>query len=386
MQQWAPKARRLTAFVLAMWMTAFFLPFLPASAETGRTIRVALLSQEGISQRSESGNWSGIVIDFLDEISNCTGWKYEYTQVTQKELERSDAGERFDLVGGVCQLPELEGQFAFPTCAVGYHKAFLVTQRDNPHLFSFEKDSFQGKTIGLYQEDQELVESLTRYLAANQLNCQIAYYSRQKAAVTGQTLSLFLQEGAIDMALDRQLEDSTALRELDILDTLPYYIASSRQEPNLLEELEQTLRRIYDSNPSFAKNAYDQHFSAPMASVLFFNQEEKEYIRDNPVVTVAVPREWHPIFCPFTPDYHQGVLPDLLEEISDLTSLEFTYVYADTYLGMLELVQQGKADIAGFFLDSKKKAAQMELALTQPYVNMTRCWFAARAPATLPPA
>lgn len=114
MQQWAPKARRLTAFVLAMWMTAFFLPFLPASAETGRTIRVALLSQEGISQRSESGNWSGIVIDFLDEISNCTGWKYEYTQVTQKELERSDAGERFDLVRRGLPAPELEGSLPFP--------------------------------------------------------------------------------------------------------------------------------------------------------------------------------------------------------------------------------------------------------------------------------
>lgn len=372
MRQCSQKARRPAAFAMAIWMAAFFFSFMPASAETGRTIRVALLPQEGIAGQSESGSWSGTVIDFLDEISNYTGWQYEYIQVTQRELEASGAGEQFDLVGGVRKLPELEGQFVFPTCAVGYHKAFLVTQRDNAAVLSFEKDSFQGKTIGVYKEDQELAESLTRYLAANELDCGIEYYSRQKAAITGETLSSLLQDGSIDMALDSLLEDPAALRELDILDTLPYYIASSKQEPGLLEELEQTLHRIYDSNPSFAETAYHEHFSHHMTSVLFFNQEEKEYIRENPVVTVAVPKEWHPIFCPHTPDFHQGVLPDLLDEISSLTSLEFTYVYSDSYLGMLELVQQREADVAGFFLDPKKKAAQMGLALTQPYATMTR--------------
>ena len=147
MRQCSQKARRPAAFAMAIWMAAFFFSFMPASAETGRTIRVALLPQEGIAGQSESGSWSGTVIDFLDEISNYTGWQYEYIQVTQRELEASGAGEQFDLVGGVRKLPELEGQFVFPTCAVGYHKAFLVTQRDNAAVLSFEKDSFLSVSL-----------------------------------------------------------------------------------------------------------------------------------------------------------------------------------------------------------------------------------------------
>ena len=51
---------------------------------------------------------------------------------------------------------------------------------------------------------------------------------------------------------------------------------------------------------------------------------------------------------------HNGLIPDVLEKVTEFSGLEFTYEYTDTYREALNLVIQGKADILGAFLGSEE--------------------------------
>ena len=62
---------------------------------------------------------------------------------------------------------------------------------------------------------------------------------------------------------------------------------------------------------------------------------------------VALPRDFHPLVCTNNTDNHEGLVPDILEEISAYSGLEFTPVYCDTYMDALRLVQEGGAELLG---------------------------------------
>ena len=49
-------------------------------------------------------------------------------------------------------------------------------------------------------------------------------------------------------------------------------------------------------------------------------------------------------------ELHDGILPDLLKEITAFTGLQFTFRYGDNYAECIRMVQQGEADILGAYL------------------------------------
>lgn len=62
-------------------------------------------------------------------------------------------------------------------------------------------------------------------------------------------------------------------------------------------------------------------------------------------------------------------MADVLDEIKSFTGLRFSYVYAKNYADAIRLIQQGDADILGFFLGDENDAAQLGLALSASYVS-----------------
>ena len=76
------------------------------------------------------------------------------------------------------------------------------------------------------------------------------------------------------------------------------------------------------------------------------------------------------MYCKETPlKNHTGIMADVLDEIKSFTGLRFSYVYAKNYADAIRLIQQGDADILGFFLGDENDAAQLGLALSASYVS-----------------
>ena len=114
---------------------------------------------------------------------------------------------------------------------------------------------------------------------------------------------------------------------------------------------------------------YAANFPARLVNVQF-SDRDLEYVKKRKTITVAVPENWYPLYCKETPlKNHTGIMADVLDEIKSFTGLRFSYVYAKNYADAIRLIQQGDADILGFFLGDENDAAQLGLALSASYVS-----------------
>lgn len=65
-----------------------------------------------------------------------------------------------------------------------------------------------------------------------------------------------------------------------------------------------------------------------------------------------------------------GIIPETLELITERCGLEFEYVYAENNQEIINLVREGKADLAGGFMDNDLTAASLGLARTASYASL----------------
>ena len=335
-----------------------------------RVLRVAFPEVDGISETDENGTRHGIVVDYLNEIAKYTGWHYEYMDTTAEDMIPEFLEGRYDLMGGTYYRPEFEPYFAYPDYNTGYNKSVLLVRRDDKSIKAHDWKSMSGKTIGVYEQAKENIRRLQAFLDFNGIDCTIRYFSKDHL-VDGK-LYQCLEEREVDMLLGNNADAAGNFRVVAEFDSQPYYIVTTPDNQEVLDGMNMALSKIVDSNPNFAEERYNANFPDSGIESIYLNEEEQTYIREKQRVSVAVVKEWHPLFVQGeSPDMHNGLIPDVLEKVTEFSGLEFSYVYTDTYQDALELVNQGRADVLGAFLGSEEDGADLGLALSKAYASMS---------------
>lgn len=361
-------SRRITVGLIIFLM---LLPGVIVSADNNakRVLRVAFPHVPGMSWTDEEGKHHGLVVDYLNEIAKYTGWEYEYVNIDgQAMLDGFKAG-KYELMGGNYYQPGLEKYYAYPKYNTGYSRSMLIARQNDRSIHSFDLESMNGKTIGVLEKAKENIRRLKEFIAINNLHCNIRYFTLEDMTHNGD-LYPYLANGEVDLLLDNAFTGKDSTRVVFTYHSQPYYIVTNPGNKEVLDGLNMALERILDANPNFASERYAANFSTPLINISI-NDRESEYIQRKKTVRVALPKSWHPLYCDGKRhEGHSGIVPDILNEISKFTGLEFTYVFADGYNEAIQLVQQGKADILGFFVDNENYAAQYGLALTAVYTKM----------------
>lgn len=359
----------IMVLLVTLLMLAVSFPCAADEAPESKVLRVAFPTTEGYTMISEDGQRYGLVVDVLDEIAKYTGWKYEYIDVKNEEiLKRFQDGE-FDLMGGQYYLEGLEELCAYPEYNCGYTKLILLARRDDDSIKSFDLNSFNGKTIGVFEKAAENIRRLKIYLELNNIDCTIKYYNNDQLR-EHMGLNYYLENGEVDLLLGNSADSGDIFYVAATFDSQPHYIVTQPDAEEVLNGLNMALEKIYEADPNFARKLYETNFPAAANMNALLNTREKEYIKQRGPVTVAVPNDWHPLFCLNNGDGHNGYVPDLLQKISEYSGLEFSYVYCDSYAQMLEKMQSGEAELLGFYLGSDEDAVGQDLALTTPFVEL----------------
>lgn len=331
----------------------------------GQSIRVAFPEVKNFSETDSSGKHTGLVVDYLNEISKYTNWKYEYVEGDSEELLRILANGEVDLMGGMFYSEGLEEIFDYPEYNMGYNYGVLFALQDNKSIREWELESLNGKTIGVHARATDKIERLKRYLEFNKVQCQYRYYEPED--VKEDTLYSFLESGEVDLLLGNDLEADGTYRVIAKFQAQPYYFVTTKGNEQVLDGLNDALARIADNIPDFNEEHYGMLANKEQSKQVLLTAEEQEYIRETGTVKVAVIPASHPFFCIDDEDSHEGIIPSILDEVEKSTGLTFTYVYAETYHEMLNLVREGEADLAGCFYDTEADALEQGLALTVPY-------------------
>ena len=353
--------------LLVFIMLAFNLSVLAQTSEK-RVLRVAFPQVDGMSWTAEDGTHHGMLVDYLNEIAKYTGWEYEYIDTKGPAMLNEFVEGKYELMGGNYYIPALEKYYAYPNYNMGYSRSLLLARSDDRSIHSYDLESMNGKTIGVYENARENIRRLREFMAINGLYCNIRYY-KQEDMVGKIGLYPYMAKGEIDLLLNNVAHISDSVRVVVAYDSQPYYIVTNPGNKEVLDGLNMALERILDANPNFAAERYAVNFPDRLVNIQL-SDRDLEYVNERKTITVAVPENWYPLYCKETPlKNHTGIMADVLDEIKSFTGLRFSYVYAKNYADAIRLIQQGDADILGFFLGDENDAAQLGLALSASYVS-----------------
>lgn len=358
----------ITISLLVFIMLAFHLSTLARTSEK-RVLRVAFPQVVGMSWTAEDGSHHGMLVDYLNEIAKYTGWEYEYIDTNRQTVLNEFIAGQYELMGGNYYIPGLEKYYTYPDYNMGYSRSLLLARSDDRTIHSYNLESMNGKTIGVYENAKENIRRLKEFLAINGLDCKFQYYSLKDMQKNDEGLYFYLMNGEIDLLLSGIIYNHDSVRVIATYNSQPYYIVTNPGNKEVLDGLNMALERILDANPNFAAERYAANFPARLVNIQF-SDRDLEYVKKRKTITVAVPENWYPFYCKETSQKnHVGIMVDVLDEIKDFTGLDFSYVYAKNYSDAVHLVQRGKADILGFFLGDENDAAQLGLALSASYVS-----------------
>lgn len=354
---------------LSIVLTVVLLFSVVAAAEerTKQTVmRVGFPIVAGYTEYGENGKHQGLVVDFLNEIAKYTGWKYEYVP-TSDALADFQAG-KFDLMGRAFYVTDESLPVAYPKYSCGYTKAMLMARKADTSIQSYNLNTLDGKTIGVYDRSVEDIEHLKQWLKDKKLNCKICTYNYDTLSMTG-GLYARLQSREVDMLLSYNVNIPHDIYAVTSFESQLYYIVTTSQNQEVLGGLNMALEKIYAADTNFAKKVYEKNFESNFIGYASLSPEEQAYVTKKGTVTVAVPTYWHPLFCVGIDDYHEGFVQDMLKKVKVFSGLTFVYVTCGSYIEALTLVQEGRADMLGFFMGSDEEAARYDLACTEPYVS-----------------
>lgn len=340
-----------------------------AQEQNNRVLKVAFPELAGISETDQYGNHTGLLVDFLNEIAKYTDWKYEYIPVNNEDLLSNFLDGQYDLMGGTFYSQGFEEYFAYPDYNTGRSRAVLLCRRNDESLSGYNLDSLNGKTIGVYERAVDKIRHLKEFLSSNDLDCVLKYYSYED--MEEGNLYRQLRDGEMDMLLGNDMEISGEFRMVASFQAQPYFIVTTLDKTDILDELNMALGYIMESIPTFADEVYNANFPDLKLTDIQLNDQELNYIREKGSLTVAVPENWHPLYCMDNSfDHHEGMLPELLAEISNFTGIQFKFICAETYAESLNMVQQGQADILAAYLGEDEQAFSDGLALSKSYIGL----------------
>ena len=340
-----------------------------AAAQPRKVIRVPFPEVPGFTMVDEKGHRYGLVVDYLNEIAQYTNWTYEYIDTNGNDMTKDFLAGKYDLMGGTYYAESLEQYFAYPDYSCGTTKSVLLARQDDNTIRGYDARDLSGKTIGVVERAAENVRRLEAFLLLNGIECTIKRYSPDEVAA-GQ-IDADLYAGVIDVKLGNTTDNTGEFRVVQYIDAQPHYIVVQPDDPQMLEELNWAMGKILSGNPDFSIQLYEKYFGDSNTHSLVLTEEEEAYVREKETVTVVVPGYFHPFYCMGTDDGgHDGIVPDLLNKITEQFGLKFSYIFAENYAESQQFVIEGKADMAGFFFEDAHASVRAGLATSASYTTL----------------
>lgn len=362
--------RILKCSIVLVLSLFFIIPMVTSAESDKKVLRVAFPELEGFTTTDENGDRHGLVVDYLNEISKYTGWEYEFVQTAADDMITEFLEGKFDLMGGTYYAEGLDQYFAYPDYSTGQSKSVLLARWDDTRISGANLKNLNGMTIGVYNRASENIRRLREFLSMNDIECTIHEYSNEESI--GGTFYYYLENGDVDLLLGNEVEDTKVFRAVAYFDAQPHYIVTQPNNQEVLDGLNWAMKQIVESNPNFADECYENNFPGAGTPNVVLNLDEMAYVKEKKEITVAIPEDYHPFYCQQSDEkIHDGIVVDMLLRVAEFSGLKFNYLYTENYAEALKAVENGQADMAGFFLGSEQEASKHQLALTQSFVSLS---------------
>jgi len=335
-------AGRIMCVLLAAVLMAGLIPTVYAQENEQVTIRVAFPTQEGMSFFGHSGKVTGYNYDYLEKISEYTGWQMEYVPYGSADGNEavgsalSDLQEgKVDLMGPLLKNDATEKMFEFPEHSYGTVYTTLNALSSGPLR---ENDLFEADNlrVGLWVKAETRNEEVLTYLKSENLSYEVIYYDtyaeQQQALI----------DGAVDVVSSVSLSPIANCRIVAQFAPRPYYFASTKGNTELIRKLDETIERINQVDPNLQDNLYNTYFRITSESFRL-TDDQKTVLESMGTLHVIAASNVAPFSC-LQDGEPAGMLVSILNDFGEKTGLNIEYTFCDTRAEARQKLSEGMFD------------------------------------------
>lgn len=331
---------------------------------SGKVVKVGWFFGDGIHQLDPDGTLSGYDYEWLQAIAQYNNWTYEYHFGSFAECYKWLRDGEIDLMGIINKTPERESLFDFSRVNVGIEQCCIYTNNDNSRFEYEDFYHFDNMVIGI-EEGTLQGEMLRLYAEANHFNYTTKVYPNLDDA------RVALLNRKIDALLASNTDVIRGFKTIAQFNPIPFYFATTKGNHEVLAGVNYAMDKIMTYNPNFNNFLYSKYFDQSSSEKIVFSSKELEYIKKNPKILVLIDPIWYPLES-YSSVSHKfdGIIPNILDEISKKSGLDFTFVKSQSSVDALETISSDSAvnTITSISFDYKW-ANENNVTITQPILT-----------------
>ena len=310
----------------------------------GKKVRVGYIYSPNFSEgAADNAVKSGFAYDYLQKISYYANWNYEYVYGAWADLLQMLYDGEIDIMAGVSKTPERLDSLLFPDYAMGSENYYIYTIEGNP-LGAKGINGISGCTVSVNRNS--IMESILRdWNDKGNRQINIKTYSGSDERYSD--FEAGKAEATVDT--DNAISAESRLVPLTKIGQSEYFLAVSKNKPDILSELNAALDRLNSTNPYFAKKLSDLYFSELSVSTTLQN-DEIEWLSSHPDIVVGYLDDYLPLCDMDENGNPTGSMMDIINEmLTDLKlkdKVNMSFVAYNSYESMLSDLQTGVVDVA----------------------------------------
>ena len=284
-----------------------------------RVVRIGYLGYEGFIMQDAAGNYSGYGVEFLSEIADYTGWKYEFIYNDfESHLENMRTG-RIDFMIELQKTPDREAEFLYSQNIVGVESSVLYVRSDEERYYYNDYEKFDGMRIacvwGSFQSQQ-----LEEFAKEKDFSYELYVYQTPNECF-----------GALDRGLvDAVAIGSNALNEnykiVSRFGSAGFYAVTGAFNTELMEEMNTAIEQLYSVKPNYRDYLSEKYYGKADNQSVVFTREEAEYIAADDEITIAFIPNRKPYSYINENGEIDGITVDLVKQIQEKSGFRFKYV------------------------------------------------------------
>ncbi len=334
--------------LLMLFLILVYPDTLPLHGQAGaeqKKVKVAWYCT-GTFQQGHSDNEmkSGYSYEYLQLISNYTGWDIEYVYGSWEDLYQKFLSGQIDLMSGLTYTQERSDKMLFPKDSMGTEDYYIYKRSGDTSISASDLSTLNKKRIGTIRHN--LISTFfENWAESSGTDCREVIFDdfdeREKS----------LAEGRIDglVAVNSNMKRDSGYVPVTKINECPFSLAVSKSRPDLLEELNRAQALLLECTPYLLQELKLKYYqSAPVS--IEFSAEEKNWICDNGILRIGYIENYLP-FCGIDSktDQVSGIITEIFSSWREKLGLEnelpLEYTGFGTYKEMAVALQNNEVDV-----------------------------------------
>ena len=341
------------------------------SATENTVVKVGYPTVNGFTE-VEDGIYSGYAYEYLTEIAKYTGWEYEFIEMNLNDMIYKLRDGEIDLAAGMYRNDQTLELYDIPEENAGYTYTTLSVLRDNHSISGSNYETFNGIKVGYFENDKKKLSNFIKFCEDNGIeDVELIPYPLDSKTILLEALKSKEVDGIITGDLLINEEEKVVAK----FGATPYYFATTKGNNEIYTGLNKALAKINNNNSNFVKQLYHKYFQDNVDDVLYFTQEEVDFIKHMTSLKAVYVDGFAPM-----QDYNpktmkaEGIFIDIMELIAQKSGLQYELVKASSHDEAFQMLKNKEVDLIISCPENYMKATEYGYTQTLGYleVNMVK--------------